>query len=86
MKKPVRRGRKGKLNARTFAVRDNNGNIYVTVPVLLYRKRDPGYDEMAALFTGMTTGSAVALTSDWCEIEPLNSSTNNVDGDDDDNK
>lgn len=84
MKKPVRSGRKGKLNARTFAVRDNNGNIYVTVPVLLYKQGNPGYDEMAAYFTQMTTASAVALTSDWCEIQPLNSSTNSVEGDDDD--
>ena len=82
MKKPVRRGRKGKLNARTFAVRDDQGNIFVTVPVLVYKKRDPGYDEMAAYFTSATTDSAVPLNAEWCDIQPLNSSTNSTTEDD----
>ena len=85
MKKSASGGRKGRLNTKTFAVRDDKGNIYVTVPVLLYKKRDPGYEEIAKYFTEMTTDSAVAL-SDWCVIDPLNSSTNELTGDDDDDK
>jgi hypothetical protein len=92
MDDPVQSARKTKLNTRTFAVRDERGNIFVTVPVLLYKKGDEGYDEMAAYFPKIETGAvgttvgAVALTSDWCNILPLNSSTNDGNRADDDDK
>ncbi len=90
MKKPVQRARKGKLNTRSFAVRDEKENIFVTVPVLVYKKNDEGYKEMAAYFPkppkNMTEPpvTAVALTGDWCDIMPLNSSTGDGTRDDDD--
>ena len=90
MKKPVQKARKTKLNTRSFAVRDEKGNIFVTVPVLVYKKNDEGYAEMDAYFSpksspGQTgTVAAVALTSDWCDIMPLNSSTSDGSRDDDD--
>lgn len=83
MKKSASGGSKGRLNTKTFAVKDGSGNIYVTVPVLLYKPRDSGYAEIAKYFNEMTSDTAVAL-GDWCVIDPLNSSTNNLDGDDDD--
>lgn len=95
MKKAVQRARKGKLNTRTFAVRDDKGNIFVTVPVLLYKKNDPGYTEMETYFPTVPPGApgmpaptvaAVALTTDWCDVLPLNSSTNDGVREDDDDK
>ena len=79
-------GYKGKLNTRTFAIRDSSGNIWVTVPVLLSKERDPGYPAMAKHFNEMTSDAAVQLPNEWCDIEPLNSSTNTLTGDDDDDK
>jgi len=91
MDNPADSRRKGKLNAKTFAVRDERGNIFVTVPVLVYKNsNDAGYKEMAGYFpdtksgTTGTTFEAVSLSSDWCDILPLNSSTNDgMRGDDD---
>ena len=74
---------KGKLNTRTFAVKDSSGNIWVTVPVLLYKPRDSGYQEMALHFNEMTSDSAVQLPNEWCDIQPLNSSTNSISDTDD---
>ena len=89
MDNPADNRRKGKLNTRTFAVRDEKGNIFVTVPVLLYKRGDDGYDEMNAYFlrkgdTPDTSVAAASLSSDWCDILPLNSSTNDASLDDDD--
>ena len=84
MQKSEDSGRKGRLNTKTFAVKDGKGNIYVTIPVLLYKKGDQGYDEVNRYFTGMTTDNAVTLSADWCDIQPLNSSTNDGATDDDD--
>ena len=87
MQKGDRGERKSRLNTKTFAIKDGKGNIYVTVPVLIYKPRDPGYGEIASYFNEMTTESAVLLSTDWCLLDPLNSSTNiGGDGDDDDDK
>lgn len=78
------RGRKGKFNTKTFAIKDQKGRIWVAVPVLLYRDGDAGYAEMSKYFTTMMSDDAVTLNSEWCEILPMNSSTNEGRDDDDD--
>jgi len=75
--------RGGKLNTKTFAIRDSSGTIYVCVPVLLYKESDAGYHEMAAYFNRMDTGDSVTLNSGWCSLLPQNSSTNDITGTDD---
>lgn len=86
-------GRKNKFNTKTFAIKDNQGNIYVVVPVLIYRDGDLGYPEMEAKFrtqAGTDSSTEIAassfdetsgyevtsLDSEWCLIEPQNSSAN----------
>jgi hypothetical protein len=75
---PEQHSHKNRLNQKTFAVRDTKGNIYVCVPVILYKRSDPGYDEMTKYFGGeLTTGEAVVL-NEWCTLLPQNSSTNDI--------
>ena len=74
-----------KLNTRTFAIKIGQNEIFVCVPVLYYKRGDPGFPKMQSYFTGgIVTGSAVALDDGWCEILPMNSSTNPTLDDDDD--
>ncbi len=77
--------KKGKFDAKSFAIKDKNGEIFVAVQVLHYPKNSAGYDELnrkfpkrsgeedggSSSFTS-STGEAVALDGDWVIIEPLN--------------
>ncbi len=82
-------GRKGKLNAKTFLIRDGK-HLYVTLPVLVYKpgngEEGKGYAQMMDYFDRQVVEKleAINLATDWCTLQPMNSSPSGVDGDDDD--
>ena len=80
------RGKRSRLNAKTFVIKQGN-KIFVTVPVILYKRGDSGYDYMAQKYfpAGMVSDTqAVPLMGEWCMMDPHNSNDSSIGDDDDD--